>query len=90
LFALEGDKQVSVFDKISDTSLIASFRRTPREGIKDSQLYLFVEYAAGVILTSHNDMWVWTLESSGSFRLSRLVILLMISYCLQWVLPLDG
>nr|GEV90309.1 RNA-directed DNA polymerase, eukaryota [Tanacetum cinerariifolium] len=67
LFALEDDKLVSVFDKLNDPSLIESFRRTPREGIEDSQLHSLAKNVAGVILSSQNDRWVWSLESSGLF-----------------------
>nr|GEW64351.1 RNA-directed DNA polymerase, eukaryota [Tanacetum cinerariifolium] len=67
LFALEDDKLVSVFDKLNDPSLIESFRRTPRGGIEDSQLHSLAENVAGVILSSQNDRWVWSLESSGLF-----------------------
>ncbi|GJW17162.1 RNA-directed DNA polymerase, eukaryota [Tanacetum coccineum] len=67
LFALKDDKLVSVFDKHNDPSLIESFRRTPRGGIEDYQLHSLAENVAGVILSSQNDRWVWSLESSGLF-----------------------
>nr|GEY17151.1 RNA-directed DNA polymerase, eukaryota [Tanacetum cinerariifolium] len=63
----EDDKLVSVFDKLNDPSLIESFRRTPRGGIEDSQLHSFAENVVGVILSSQNDRWVWSLKSSGHF-----------------------
>ncbi|GKF84931.1 RNA-directed DNA polymerase, eukaryota [Tanacetum coccineum] len=67
LFALKDDKIVLVFDKLNDPSLIESFRRTPRGVIEDSQLNSLAENLAGVILTSQNDTWVWSLEFSGLF-----------------------
>nr|GEU72163.1 ankyrin repeat-containing domain, PGG domain protein [Tanacetum cinerariifolium] len=52
LFALECDKHVTVYDKLSDPSLIASFRRAPRGGIEEAHLHLLAEKAATIILTN--------------------------------------
>ncbi|GJT11875.1 RNA-directed DNA polymerase, eukaryota [Tanacetum coccineum] len=67
LFSLELDKNISIADKMRDTSLISSFRRVPRGGIEEDQVIRLRNSLTNVILSQSLDRWVWTLESSGDF-----------------------
>nr|GEY25124.1 probable F-actin-capping protein subunit beta [Tanacetum cinerariifolium] len=53
--------------KLSDSSLIDSFRRPPRGGVEEEQLLGLIDNVDSVILSNFNDRWVWSLESSGEF-----------------------
>ncbi|GJX58354.1 RNA-directed DNA polymerase, eukaryota [Tanacetum coccineum] len=52
---------------ISDSSLVASFRREPRGGIEEEQLRLLDDSLGQFILPQSMNRWVWNLESSGEF-----------------------
>ncbi|GJW43788.1 hypothetical protein Tco_0072587 [Tanacetum coccineum] len=67
LFSLELDKNISIADKMRDTSLISSFRRMPRGGIEEDQVTRLRNSLDHVILSQCLDRWVWKLESSGDF-----------------------
>ncbi|GJV84912.1 RNA-directed DNA polymerase, eukaryota, reverse transcriptase zinc-binding domain protein [Tanacetum coccineum] len=67
LFSLELDKNISIADKMRDTSLISSFRRVPRGGIEEDQVTRLRNSLTNVILSQSLDRWVWNLESSGDF-----------------------
>ncbi|GJR90258.1 RNA-directed DNA polymerase, eukaryota [Tanacetum coccineum] len=60
-------KKVGNAAKFRDSSMFASFRRAPRGGLEEEQLHLLVDKVAPVILSSLNDRWVWTLDSTGDF-----------------------
>ncbi|GJX08930.1 hypothetical protein Tco_0198789 [Tanacetum coccineum] len=61
------DKNISIADKMRDTSLISSFRRMPRGGIEEDQVTRLRN--DHVILSQCLDRWVWNLESSGDFSI---------------------
>ncbi|GJZ21920.1 RNA-directed DNA polymerase, eukaryota [Tanacetum coccineum] len=61
LYALENVKHVSIADKLSDVSLIDSFRRAPRGGLEEEQYLSLMDLVASVILSNSNDRWVWHL-----------------------------
>nr|GEW23230.1 RNA-directed DNA polymerase, eukaryota, reverse transcriptase zinc-binding domain protein [Tanacetum cinerariifolium] len=67
LYTLECAKHVTVVAKLSDSSLIDSFRRPPRGGVEEEQLLGINDNVDSVILSNSNDRWVWYLESSGEF-----------------------
>ncbi|GJW38881.1 RNA-directed DNA polymerase, eukaryota [Tanacetum coccineum] len=67
LYALENVKHVSIADKLSDVSLIDSFRRAPRGGPEEEQYLSLMDLVASVILSNSNDRWVWALDSAGEF-----------------------
>nr|GEW46120.1 RNA-directed DNA polymerase, eukaryota [Tanacetum cinerariifolium] len=67
LYALECVKHVTVAAKLSDSSLIDSFRRPPRGGVEEEQLLGLIDNVDSVILSNSNDRWGWSFESSGEF-----------------------
>ncbi|GKB91994.1 RNA-directed DNA polymerase, eukaryota, reverse transcriptase zinc-binding domain protein [Tanacetum coccineum] len=67
LYALESSKQVSISDKLSNTSLISSYRRNPRGGIEEDQQRSLQAQIDCVILVPMLDRWCWTYEASGKF-----------------------
>ncbi|GJT89695.1 hypothetical protein Tco_1078540 [Tanacetum coccineum] len=67
LFSLELDKNISIADKMRDTSLISSFRRMPRGGIEEDQVSRLRNSLDHVIISQCLDRWVWNLESSRDF-----------------------
>ncbi|GJW10659.1 RNA-directed DNA polymerase, eukaryota [Tanacetum coccineum] len=58
VYALENKKHIIVAEKISEATLIASFRRTPRGGVEEDQF------------SNSNDRWVWLLDPSGEYSVS--------------------
>ncbi|GJY58836.1 RNA-directed DNA polymerase, eukaryota [Tanacetum coccineum] len=70
LYALENRKHITVAEKISEATLIASFRRTPRGGVEEDQFFQLVELVDSVILSNSNDRWVWLLDPSGEYSVS--------------------
>ncbi|GKE22823.1 hypothetical protein Tco_1434335 [Tanacetum coccineum] len=67
VFRLELEKHVTVASKLRDMSLISSFRRSPRGGIKEDQFQVLRASVAHILLPQISDRWVWNLESSGDF-----------------------
>ncbi|GKD28660.1 hypothetical protein Tco_1239438 [Tanacetum coccineum] len=67
LYFLELDKHVSVASKLRANSLISSFRRSPRSGIEEEQLFLLISNTSSVILPNISDRWSWLLDPSGDF-----------------------
>nr|GEY17495.1 RNA-directed DNA polymerase, eukaryota [Tanacetum cinerariifolium] len=63
-------KQITVADKLKDTSLSGSFRRYPCGGIEEDQFRSLVDLTASVILSNYVDRWVWLLDSSGEYSVS--------------------
>ncbi|GJR60403.1 RNA-directed DNA polymerase, eukaryota, reverse transcriptase zinc-binding domain protein [Tanacetum coccineum] len=67
LHALETCKSISVASKLSQPSLIHSFRRPPRGGVEEEQFSLLGSRTTGISLPNMCDRWFWSLESSGDF-----------------------
>ncbi|GJT84669.1 hypothetical protein Tco_1066386 [Tanacetum coccineum] len=67
LHALETCKSISVASKLSQPSLIHSFRRPPRGGVEKEQFSLLGSRTTGISLPNMCDRWFWSLESSGDF-----------------------
>ncbi|GKA37513.1 putative reverse transcriptase domain-containing protein [Tanacetum coccineum] len=70
LYALENRKHITVAEKISEATLIVSFRRTPRGGVEEDQFFQLVELVDSVILSNSNDSWVWLLDPFGEYSVS--------------------
>nr|GFA41067.1 RNA-directed DNA polymerase, eukaryota [Tanacetum cinerariifolium] len=70
LYALENKKHITVAEKLSEVSLIVSFRRAPRGGVEEDQFLQLVDLVASVILSNSNDRWVWLLDSTGEYSIS--------------------
>ncbi|GJZ15979.1 RNA-directed DNA polymerase, eukaryota, reverse transcriptase zinc-binding domain protein [Tanacetum coccineum] len=70
LYALESSKHVSISDKLSNTSLISSYRRNPRRGIEEDQQRSLQARIDCVILAPMLDRWCWTYEASGEFSVN--------------------
>ncbi|GKF76429.1 hypothetical protein Tco_0225873, partial [Tanacetum coccineum] len=69
LHALETCKSISVASKLSQPSLIHSFRRPPRGGVEEEQFSLLGSQTTGISLPNMCDRWFWSLESSGDFSI---------------------
>ncbi|GJR38965.1 RNA-directed DNA polymerase, eukaryota, reverse transcriptase zinc-binding domain protein [Tanacetum coccineum] len=67
LFVLEAYKSISVAEKLSHSTLVHSFCRLPRGGVKEEQHDLLRSRIVNVILPNMIDRWIWTLEASGMF-----------------------
>ncbi|GKA60514.1 RNA-directed DNA polymerase, eukaryota, reverse transcriptase zinc-binding domain protein, partial [Tanacetum coccineum] len=70
LYALELNKKVDVTSKLSQESLLRSFRRAPRSGVEQSQLIDLMTYMEGVILGASTARWYWALEGSDDFSVA--------------------
>ncbi|GJV87082.1 RNA-directed DNA polymerase, eukaryota [Tanacetum coccineum] len=64
-------KLCSVAVKLRDTSLISSFRRPPRGGIKE-EMRLLGDIISSVVLSHSSDRWIWRLDSLGDFSVKSL------------------
>ncbi|GKC13990.1 hypothetical protein Tco_1010772 [Tanacetum coccineum] len=69
IYALESDKNITVADKISNSSLEESFRRSPRSGIEQEQYLKLIASVEDVVLINI-DRWVWSKEGSGEFSIA--------------------
>ncbi|GKD97327.1 hypothetical protein Tco_1381224, partial [Tanacetum coccineum] len=67
LYALEVKKNVNVASKLSQENLTWSFRRAPRSGVEQDQLWDLTTYVECVVLGVTPDRWYWTLDGSGEF-----------------------
>ncbi|GKA35403.1 RNA-directed DNA polymerase, eukaryota, reverse transcriptase zinc-binding domain protein, partial [Tanacetum coccineum] len=70
IYALESDKNITVADKISNSSLEESFRRSPRSGIEQEQYLKLIASVEDVVLINMQDRWVWSKEGSGEFSVA--------------------
>ncbi|GJW84460.1 hypothetical protein Tco_0157605 [Tanacetum coccineum] len=70
LYALENKKHITVAEKLSEASLIVSFRRAPRGGMEEEQFLRLVDLVASVILSNSNDRWVLAGESCSHILFS--------------------
>ncbi|GJV24670.1 RNA-directed DNA polymerase, eukaryota [Tanacetum coccineum] len=85
LYALESKKHITVAEKLSEASLIVSFRRAPRGGVEEDQFLRLVDLVAPVILSNSIDRWVWLLDSFGEY-----LVCLARSYIDDLLLPTVG
>nr|GEX85083.1 RNA-directed DNA polymerase, eukaryota, reverse transcriptase zinc-binding domain protein [Tanacetum cinerariifolium] len=67
LYALELDKSIDVATKLAHSSLVFSFCRDPRSGVKQSQMADLLSKIEGISLVSMKDRWTWSFEGSGDF-----------------------
>nr|GFB43252.1 RNA-directed DNA polymerase, eukaryota [Tanacetum cinerariifolium] len=73
MYALESCKSITVGRKLVQSSLIDSFRRSPRGGAEQQQyndLEDMEDMVTATILASMSDRLVWSLESSGEFTVA--------------------
>ncbi|GJZ68307.1 hypothetical protein Tco_0631547 [Tanacetum coccineum] len=70
IYALENSKQVTVYAKLADIALDASFRQKPRGGIECIQFNEMLVLMQDVSLTPISDRWIWSLEGSGDFSVA--------------------
>nr|GEW69331.1 RNA-directed DNA polymerase, eukaryota [Tanacetum cinerariifolium] len=66
----ESFKSITVGRKLAQSSLIDSFRRSPRGGTKQQQYNDLEDMVTATILALMSDRLVWSLESSGEFTVA--------------------
>nr|GEY22425.1 RNA-directed DNA polymerase, eukaryota [Tanacetum cinerariifolium] len=67
---LESCKSITVGRKLAQSSLIDSFRRSPRGGAEQQQYNDLEDMVTATILASMLDILVWSLESLGEFTVT--------------------
>ncbi|GJS24646.1 RNA-directed DNA polymerase, eukaryota, reverse transcriptase zinc-binding domain protein [Tanacetum coccineum] len=72
IYALELDKHISVASKLSQPDLDVSFRRKPRGGAEQDQMYALRLKVEGHILSNSMDRWFWSLTGSGEFSVASI------------------
>nr|GEW55783.1 copia protein [Tanacetum cinerariifolium] len=70
MYALESCKSITVGRKLAQSSLIDSFRRSPRAGAKQQQYNDLEDMVTAMILALILNRLVWSLESSGEFTVA--------------------
>nr|GEV06250.1 RNA-directed DNA polymerase, eukaryota [Tanacetum cinerariifolium] len=70
MYALESCKSITVGRKLAQSSLIDSFRRSPRGGAEQQQYNDLEDMVTATILAPVSDRLVWSLESSGEFTVA--------------------
>nr|GEW29477.1 RNA-directed DNA polymerase, eukaryota, reverse transcriptase zinc-binding domain protein [Tanacetum cinerariifolium] len=70
LFALESQKDISVAEKMSHSSLAFSFCRMPMVGVEEDQFNNLISCTSAFILPQIEDRWVWSLSSTGDFSVN--------------------
>ncbi|GJV91196.1 RNA-directed DNA polymerase, eukaryota [Tanacetum coccineum] len=92
MFSLDCNKNSTVAEKINASSISCSFRRLPHGSLEEEQFSKLIEDVKSVIHSVSNDMWIWSLDSSGEFLINstRLFIddrlLLAVGAPTRWVL----
>ncbi|GJR03801.1 RNA-directed DNA polymerase, eukaryota, reverse transcriptase zinc-binding domain protein [Tanacetum coccineum] len=74
LFALELKEDITVAEKMGNSSLNLSFRRLTRSGAEYEQYKNLVSITSDVLLPQMHDRWFWSLNASGlhGTKLSKL------------------
>ncbi|GJX03064.1 RNA-directed DNA polymerase, eukaryota, reverse transcriptase zinc-binding domain protein [Tanacetum coccineum] len=70
IYSLESDKNITIADKIFDSSLEESFRQSPRSGIEQEQYLKLIASVEDVVLINMQDRWVSSKEGSGEFSVA--------------------
>nr|GEV56821.1 RNA-directed DNA polymerase, eukaryota, reverse transcriptase zinc-binding domain protein [Tanacetum cinerariifolium] len=70
--SIGGSKLMTVNSKLTDGSLVNTFRRDPRSGIELAQLNALSDMVVNVNLRPISDKWVWVLEGSGEFTVASI------------------
>nr|GEV44380.1 RNA-directed DNA polymerase, eukaryota, reverse transcriptase zinc-binding domain protein [Tanacetum cinerariifolium] len=70
MYALESCKSITVGRKLAQSSLIDSFRRSPRGGAEQQQYNDLEVMVTATILAPMSDRLVWSLESSEEFTVA--------------------
>nr|GEU95424.1 RNA-directed DNA polymerase, eukaryota, reverse transcriptase zinc-binding domain protein [Tanacetum cinerariifolium] len=70
MYALESCKSITVGRKLVQSSLIDSFRRSPRGGAEQQQYNDLEDIVTTTIFAPMSDRLVWSLESSGEFTMA--------------------
>nr|GEY03949.1 RNA-directed DNA polymerase, eukaryota, reverse transcriptase zinc-binding domain protein [Tanacetum cinerariifolium] len=66
------DKNISVADKLTHTTLAETFRREPRSDIEAVQLAKLEDQLEDVQLVNNRDRWAWSLNGSGEFSVASI------------------
>ncbi|GJZ05064.1 RNA-directed DNA polymerase, eukaryota [Tanacetum coccineum] len=66
LFALEVNKQATVFDKLQ-VGVLSSFRRNPRGGAECNQIEELLSLVNSVEFSAEPESWNWSLSGDGIF-----------------------
>nr|GEW57713.1 hypothetical protein [Tanacetum cinerariifolium] len=69
LFALEINKQATVFDKLQ-VGVLSSFRRDPKGGAECTKMEELLSLINSVEFSAEPDIWNWSLSSDGIFSVS--------------------
>ncbi|GKC86755.1 RNA-directed DNA polymerase, eukaryota, reverse transcriptase zinc-binding domain protein [Tanacetum coccineum] len=70
LFALESQKDISVAEKMSHSSLAFFLRCLPRGGVEEEQFSNLISCTSAFILLQIEDHWVWSLSSTSDFSVN--------------------
>ncbi|GKC34088.1 RNA-directed DNA polymerase, eukaryota, reverse transcriptase zinc-binding domain protein [Tanacetum coccineum] len=70
LYALEADKLITVGMKLTQPSLVSSFRQDPWGDIEQEQFNDLYNLVQDAILALMDDRWKWELESLGDFSVA--------------------
>ncbi|GJY13410.1 RNA-directed DNA polymerase, eukaryota [Tanacetum coccineum] len=67
LFALESRKDITLPEKLRQSSYEFSFRRSPRGGLEEEQYNGLCSMILDISLPNMSDRWFWSLDGSGEF-----------------------
>ncbi|GJZ50455.1 hypothetical protein Tco_0604645, partial [Tanacetum coccineum] len=70
VFALETCKDITVAEKMSHVNVGFSLRRSPREGIEQSQYNDLCSSLEDINLVDMRDRYIWSLEGNGDFSVA--------------------
>ena len=65
VYALDGNKQCVVAQRLNCSDWSTEFRRMPRGGAEESQFTALLEAIRDVRLSDASDGWIWGLDHSG-------------------------